>query len=161
MLEGRSASERMTASPRKMCVPGVQACAIAGVSTSASRTASAMRPDDLIPCGLDADALALPPDCFAEIVQLVLHDVVDRAARGIDVIAHLFDHFVDRNPVHHLLATVHGCSESALRTRSSPARAFHGALAGPPGSIEAAVSRPPRTFSSGQTRERRAAPSVA
>src|SRR6267154_4924734 len=108
MLEGRSASERITASPRKMCVPGVQACAIAGVSTSASRTASAMRPDDLIPCVLDADALALPPDCFAKIVQLVLHDVIDRAARGIDVIAHLLNNVVDGNPVYQLLATIDG-----------------------------------------------------
>jgi hypothetical protein len=67
-----------------------------------------MRPADLIPCGLDADALTLPPDCFAEIVQLVLHDVVDRAPRGIDVIAHLFNHFVDGNPVYQLLATIDG-----------------------------------------------------
>src|SRR5450759_4894446 len=106
MLEGRSASERMTASPRKMCVPGVQACAMAGVSTSASSTASAIRPAETargeartIPSDLDPDALTLPPDCFSEIVQLVLHDVVDRVARGIDVITHLLNHVVDGNPV--------------------------------------------------------------
>src|SRR6202163_1553568 len=106
MLEGRRASDRMIASPRKMCVPGVQACATAGVSTSASSTATATRAADTarddprtIPLDLDSDALTLPPDCFSEIVQLVLYDIVDRAACGVDVIAHLLDHVVDWNPV--------------------------------------------------------------
>src|SRR5450759_5730888 len=114
MLEGRSASERMTASPRKMCVPGVHACATAGVSTSASSTATATRAAETargdartIPSDLDPDALTLPPDCFSEIVQLVLDDVVDRVACGIDVVTHLLDHVIDWNPVDQLLATVH------------------------------------------------------
>lgn len=100
MLEGRSESERMTASPRKMCVPGVQACAMAGVNTSASSTASAIRPSRRTTRDLDPDALTLSPDCFSEIVQLVLHDVVDRVASGIHVVTHLLDHIVDGNPVH-------------------------------------------------------------
>src|SRR5438876_290615 len=84
MLAGSSASERMTASPRKMCVPGVHACAIAGVSISASSTASAILPAETargdartIWSGLNPDALTLPTDSFPEIVQLVLDDVVD------------------------------------------------------------------------------------
>src|SRR5213082_1298379 len=89
MLEGRSASERMTASPRKICVPGVHACATAGARTSASRIASATRPAETargdartMSGGLDPDSLALTADRFAEIVQLVFDDVIDRVACG-------------------------------------------------------------------------------
>src|ERR1700680_314059 len=120
-----------------------------------------MRPDDFIPCGLNPDALTLAPDCFAEIVQLVLHDVVDRAARGIDVIAHLFNHVVDGNPVDELLATVHGCSESALGVWTSPSRALDGPIAGPPRALEPTAPGPLCTFNAGQSRERGAAPRVA
>jgi len=75
MPEGSSASERMTASPRKMCVPGVHACAIAGVSINASSTARAILPEEAargdartIRSGLDTDALTLPTNSFPEIV---------------------------------------------------------------------------------------------
>src|SRR6476660_7641193 len=100
MLEGRSVSERMTASPRKMCVPGVHACATAGVSTSASNTASAIAPAEtargearitVVP-RLDPDPLALPANRFTEVVELVLDHVVDRIASGIDVIPDLVYH---------------------------------------------------------------------
>src|SRR6188508_744797 len=100
MLEGRSASERITASPRKMCVPGVQACATDGVSTSRRRTTSATLPADAArECArtrrlLNADALTLGAYSFAEIGQLVLYDIVDRFTRGVDVITHLLDDIV-------------------------------------------------------------------
>src|SRR5215210_4500898 len=107
----------MTASPRKMCVPGVHACATAGVSSSASKTATAIcaadtarvRARDM--CGdLDPDALALTSDGFAKIGELVLNDIVDRFARRVDVFAHLFDHVVHRYPVDHLLTAFHCCA---------------------------------------------------
>src|SRR3954464_4360897 len=84
MLDGRSGSERITASPRKMCVPGVQAWATAGVSTNANSTASARPPAEAgrdvarrIECALDPDPLALPTNGFAKIVQLFLDDIID------------------------------------------------------------------------------------
>ena len=100
MLEGSSASERITASPRKMCVPGVQACATDGVSTSRRRTTSATLPAvSARECTrtrrlLNADALTLSAYSFAEIAELVLYDIVDRFARGVDVITHLLDNIV-------------------------------------------------------------------
>src|SRR5688500_11697496 len=105
----------MTASPRKMCVPGVHACATAGVSTSASSTARPMAPAEsarvearVIAPRLDPDSLTLPANCFPKIVELFLHDVVDRIARCVHIVANLFDHIVDGNSVDQLLPTVNG-----------------------------------------------------
>src|SRR6185436_2468240 len=101
MLDGSSERERITASPRKMCVPGVQAWATDGVSTSSSNTASRTLPTEAarevardIPGALNADALTLAADCFPKIGQLVFHYVVNRFARRIDVIAYLVDDLV-------------------------------------------------------------------
>jgi len=138
------------------------------VSTSASSTATATRAagtarDDprTIPLDLDSDALTLPPDCFSEIVQLVLYDIVDRAACGVDVIAHLLDHVVDWNAVYQLAAAIYGRPESALCARRSPARTFDRAVTCPPGAFESAIAGPLRSFHSGQPRERSAATSVS
>src|SRR5258705_11775238 len=90
---GRRASDRITASPRKMCVPGVQAYAGAGVaarrSTATHTTHSATTIGcltDSRPGLLDPDALSLAAHRFAQIRHLFAHHVVDRLARGIDVI---------------------------------------------------------------------------
>src|SRR6478672_554548 len=138
-LEGSSESDRITASPRKMCVPGVQAWATDGVSMSSSRTADSTLAAETardeardIPRALNADALTLPAYCFAEIVELVLHHIVDGFARGIHVVAHLIDHVIDRYSVDELAAAIHRGPETALGARTRPAGAFHGAISGPP-----------------------------
>src|ERR1700694_2533028 len=168
MLDGRSGSERITASPRKMCVPGVHACATAGVSISASRTASASQPADTtrgvkrrIAPALDPDALTLPANGLSKISQLVLHDIVDRVARGIDVLAHLLDNVVNGNAVDQILATLHCRVEAALRPWCRPARAFSRSVAGPSGALSSATASPLSSLESRQARERGSAPRVA
>src|SRR5882762_6866976 len=149
MPEGSRGRERMIASPRKICVPGVQACATAGMSTSARSTASATRPAvtargdaRVTPGDLNADALALTADRFPKIVELVLHDVVDRVARGVNVLAHLVDHVIDRDPVDQLLAAVDSGPEPTLSPRRRPTRSLSGAIACPPRPVHAATSGP-------------------
>src|SRR2546423_1488525 len=147
MLEGRSASDRNIASPRKMCVPGVQACATAGVSTSANSTA---RPTRLaenardeargIACALDPDALTLPTDCFAEVVQFVLHRIIDRVLRAVDVFTHLFDDLVKWNAIDQIFPALHRASESTLRPRCYPTRTFFGPASRPSRPVDAVVT---------------------
>ncbi len=126
---------------------------MAGVSTSASKTASAIRPAvaargdaRTIPSDLNADALTLPPNRFSEIVQLVRYDIVDCVAGGVNVLPHLFDHIVDGNPVDQLLTTIYRGSEATLRAWASPASAFHGAVACPSRAFEPAIPSPLRTL---------------
>jgi len=145
------------ASPRKMCVPGVHACAIAGVSISASSTASAILPAETA----RGDALTLPTDRFPEIVQLVLDDVVDCVLRRIDVIAHLIDHVVDGNAINQIFAPLDRRPESTLCARRSPARAFYRAVARPSCAFASPSSGPSGSLESRQPRERRATSGVA
>ena len=80
----------MIASPRKMCVPGVQAYASPGVSGEREqRDASRHEHDSRAAVSLtaaqsrlDPDPLPLAAHRFAEIVHLVAHYVVDRFARA-------------------------------------------------------------------------------
>ena len=168
MLEGRRESERITASPRKMCVPGVQAWATDGVSITSSNAASNTVPTEAardaardIPRALDADALTLPAYCFPEIGQLFFHYVVDRVPRGVDVFADLFHHVVDGNAVDQLSAALDCGAKPSLRARRRPARAFCRAITGPPSSVESAAAGPLRAFEASHARERRATPGVA
>ena len=144
-----------------MCVPGVQACATAGVRTSASNTARAMAPAEtargearVIPPRLDPDPLALPANRFPKIVQLVFHHVVDRIASGIHVIAHLLDYVVYRNPVDQVLTALNSRSESTLRARRRPPRTFDGSASSPARAFESATSGPFCSFEAGQPGER-------
>src|SRR5215208_5481531 len=162
MPEGSSESDRIKASPRKIWVPGVQACATAGISTSARSTASATLPavsarDEArgILRPLDPDALTLPPYRFPEIVQLFLHDIVDCIASSVDVIPNLFNDVVDGNTVDELLAAIHRCSESALGSWGSPACTFDGAVSSPSRSFEPTSTRPPRAFDPSHSSEGR------
>src|SRR6476646_7565050 len=89
---GSSWSERMTASPRKTCVPGVQACATAGAITT-STTASqrhggtrAARPRRAGRRTSDPKAFALSPNRAAQILELGLHRVIDGLARAPGVL---------------------------------------------------------------------------
>src|SRR5258705_2625391 len=152
----------MIASPRKMCVPGVQACAMAGVSTSASNTARAMAPAEtargearVTVARLNPDPLALPANRFSQIVQLVLHDVVDRVASGVDIVPHLFYDLVDRDPIDHLLSAIDCRPEPASRPRRSPPRSFSGATPGPAGAFESATSGPLCAVETRQSRQSR------
>src|ERR1700682_2457192 len=167
MLDGSSGSERITASPRKMWVPGVHACATAGVSISASRTASARQPPDTargverrIWPALDPDALTLPANGFPKISQLVLHDVVDCVARGIDVVAHLLHDIVDGKAVEQFLAAFYCRVEAALRPRCRPARTFGRPVASPSSSFNSATACPLRSLKSRQAGKRRPASRV-
>jgi hypothetical protein len=99
---------------------------------------------------LNTDALTLPPDCLTQIGELVSHDVVDCAARGVDVVANLIDDFVDRYPIDQILAALDCGSETSFGARTCPARAF-----------ESALTCPPRTLHSRQTSQRCAATGVA
>ena len=77
---------------------------------------------------LDPDPLALTANRLPEIVELVLHDVVDRIARRVHVLAHLLDDIVDRNAIDQILATLDRRSEPALRARRAqraPSAAGH------------------------------------
>src|SRR5207253_832852 len=91
----------------------------------------------------------------------VFDDVVDRVARGIDVVAHLLDHVVDGNAIDQLLTALHGGSEAPLRTRCHPSRAFRGAVSRPARALETALTGPLRSTHSCHSRERSAAAGVA
>src|SRR5689334_15255254 len=76
-LGGSSCSERITASPRNTCVPGVQACATAGaatMNTTANQTQVGTRPARRVRRAdfgtSDSKALALPPNRPAQILEL-------------------------------------------------------------------------------------------
>src|ERR1041385_4258000 len=93
MPGGRNCSDRMTASPRKTCVPGVHACATAGATTTRTAasqrllgTRRARRPRRARRAMLHSKPLALSPDGTAEVLELRLDGVVDRLARGADVV---------------------------------------------------------------------------
>jgi hypothetical protein len=79
---GRTASERITASPRKTCVPGVHAWARDG-ETAIIRTINAAKRrtfrDACAETGrlLDAKALPLSPNRAPKILQFGLHGVID------------------------------------------------------------------------------------
>src|SRR6476646_5713594 len=85
---GSSWSERMTASPRKTCVPGVQACATAGAittSTTASQRQVGTRAAPPRRAGRrtsDPKALALSPNRAAQVLELRLDGFVDGVARA-------------------------------------------------------------------------------
>jgi len=128
-------------------------------STLAAETARDEARD--IPRALNADALTLPAYCFAEIVELVLHDIVDGFARGVDVVAHLIDHVIDRYSVDELAAAIHCGSETALGARTRPAGTFHGALSRPARTFEPAIASPLGSPESRQTSQRGTATGVA
>jgi hypothetical protein len=150
-----------------MCVPGVQAWATLGVKSKASRTAIAIllavtaREGARMLLLLNTDALTLPPDCLTQIGELVSHDVVDCAARSVDVVANLIDDFVDRYPIDQILAALDCGSETSFGARTCPARAFHRSLSSPARAFESALTCPPRTLHSRQTSQRCAATGVA
>lgn len=143
-----------------MCVPGVHACATAGVRTSASNTARAIAPAEtargearITVRRLNPDPLALPANRFPEIVQLVFHNVVDCVASCIDIVANLLDHFVDRQPIDHFLAALDRCSKPPLGARTGPACTLDGPASRPASAFEAAPSGPLRSFEPRQTGE--------
>src|SRR5262245_59297483 len=90
-----TASERMAASPRNTCVPGVHACATAGVSTriaSATRTSGAARAARRR-C-LDAKTLALAPHGATQVAELVCHGVIDCVACLPHIVRNMLADFV-------------------------------------------------------------------
>src|SRR5688500_3136897 len=95
---------------------------------------------------LDPDSLALPPNGFPKIVELVLHDVVDRIACGVHIVANLLDHVVDRNPIDQGFPPIDRRPEAALRAWRCPPRSFSGATTGPTRPFESASSCPFRTL---------------
>src|SRR5690349_9693154 len=95
MLGGRNWSERITASPRKTCVPGVQAWATAGATTTkaaASQThvgTRRARRDGRARGTLHPKTLPLSPNRPAQVFQLRLNGIVDRLARAAGVVGHV------------------------------------------------------------------------
>lgn len=107
MLAGSSGSERSTASPRKTCVPGVHANAGAGNIAMATR-AIATGPAIAIAWGrqpvgprltLYAEALALTPNCLAQVAKLRLHHIGNRLARRVERVSELFADGLHRHTV--------------------------------------------------------------
>jgi hypothetical protein len=109
---------------------------------------------------LNTDTLTLPPDCFTQVAELVPDYVVDRTACGVDVVANLFDYFVDGDPIDEVLATLNGSAETSLGARSCPTRAFHRSLSSPPRAFESTLACPSRALHSREPRERGAATRV-
>jgi hypothetical protein len=134
---GSDGAVQEIASPRKMCVPGVQAWALPGTRMSARSTASAIahgaaRPPRIMRrVVLDTDLLALAADRLAQILQLVGDDVVDRFASVIHVFADLLRHVVERNALDEIAPFVSRRAPAALRVRRCPTRALDGAPARP------------------------------
>jgi hypothetical protein len=131
------------------------------VRTSASNTARAIAPAEtargearVILPRLNPDPLTLPAHRFPEIVQLVFHDIVDRIASGIDVVAHLLDDIVDRQTVDQILSTLDRGSEPALGTRRGPPCALDGPASSPASAFESAPSGPSRSLEASQPRQR-------
>ena len=94
MDAGSIPRERMTVSPRKMCVPGVHACAVDGVAaiaTSAMHATHMRKMGGCLPdsreANLDPDALTLPAHRFAEIIHFMSDYIVDRFASAIDILS--------------------------------------------------------------------------
>src|SRR5215831_4402628 len=97
-LGGSSCRERITASPRNTCVPGVQACATAGASTT-NTTANQRqvgtrtgRPPPGRRAGRrrsDPKTFALPPNRPAQVLELGFDGLVDRLARAADVVGNV------------------------------------------------------------------------
>ena len=147
MCDGRSESDCMIASPRKMCVPGVHASAVEGVraiATAATSIAARKKepgPRERGPVATsDADALALTADCLSKIVELVFDNVVDCIACCVHVIANLLSDVIHWDAIDQLFTALCGDSHSlccartgpacsASCTVSSPARAFKAILA--------------------------------
>lgn len=102
--EGSNESDRMIASPRKMCVPGVQANAAEGVAAIAriamhttQMTATTGCPRDSLWVNLDTDALPLTPHGFAEVVHFGADDVIDCFLRAVDILAHAVGDIIHRD----------------------------------------------------------------
>ena len=140
---GRLASERSTASPRNMCVPGAHAYASDGNSAMA-RNATAhhtaiRRNRDAEGCAmavpLDPHALSLAPDGLPKVRQFVSHRIVDGFARRSKIVSYLFRYLLARDAIPHLLAPIAEpagatCGLTSCPTRS--ARAVPACNAGTP-----------------------------
>ena len=90
---GSAASERITASPRKTCVPGVQAYATPGATMSVATAMSAQRRSRRLAgrrlVVSDPKPLSLPFDGAPQILQLGVHRIVDCLSRATDVVRDL------------------------------------------------------------------------
>ena len=103
---------------------------------------------------LNPDPLALPANRFPKVVQLVLHDIVDRIAGGVNVVANLLDDIVHRNPIDHLLTAFDRGSEPAFRAGPGPPCALGSPPASPASAFESAPTGPFRSFQARQPGER-------
>ena len=90
---------------------------------------------------LDPDALPLAADSLPQVVQLVLHDVVNRIPRGVDIVAHLLHHVVDGNTLDQIAAAIHSRAIAAANVWCRPARTLGSAAACPAGTLESGDSR--------------------
>src|SRR5688572_1475750 len=157
--DGRNASDRSTASPRKMCVPGVHACAIDGVTAiaiSATRAAQKIavkgcRADSRRP-KLDPDPLPLPPNRFPEVVHLRADNVIDRFLRAVDVLANRISDLIDRYGIGEISAGTTRRLVSASGALARPSCAVEPALLRPASSRSRMITGPARSFQSGECR---------
>ncbi len=82
-------AERMTASPRKTCVPGVHAYAVAGVrattATATSRISAARLATRSGRSILEMETRALFFESLAQCLELVIDGAVDGVARRVHV----------------------------------------------------------------------------
>src|SRR3954466_7143630 len=124
---GSRSSDRITASPRKTCVPGVHAYAADGSNTSAAPASSTMtarsrgranRCSRFASRPLDPQPLPLSPQGTTEIAQLGLDHVIDRLLRLAEVVLHVIANLVARNALPQIAARV-ACPRGAASTDSS------------------------------------------
>src|SRR3954453_4634912 len=118
MALGTIASDRITASPRKMCVPGVQAYATDGNTTIAMaaaivRRATMLRRSRAARGGFRAGEMAsdpetstLAPHGATQIAQLRADRIIDRVARPAQVVLDLCLHRVDGNVIPELASAL-------------------------------------------------------
>src|SRR5690348_16882982 len=125
MAPGNKSSERMTASPRNTCVPGVQAYAAVGSRTSTAAARTSINPIEprrvVAVCarvggrGLDAESLPLSTQGATQVVQLLLDHIIDGLLRLSQVVADVIANLVSWYPFPQLGPRV-ACPRRAPRT---------------------------------------------
>ena len=151
-----------------MCVPGVHACAIDGVTAIAIRAIHAAHRNRMKGClpdsraaNLDPDPLALPAHRFAEIAHLGAYYIVDRFTSAVDIFADRVGDVFYRNRIDQLFTSLPCCAITSRRLFTSPAGSIASALRHPSGARCRTVASPSRSLESRKRSQLRTAASAA
>src|SRR5688572_11567875 len=138
-MPGSNVRDRKTASPRKTCVPGVHAQATSGRSTRIAKAPArdgSRRPthetnDERRKGCLDAKLFSPATNRAAQILELGLNEIVDRFARGFEVVAHPLSDLLPRNTIPGVDAFIPREASTAPRHERARARRAPGWPDGP------------------------------